>query len=138
MRSPRRAPDSDTLALMAHLRPCAGCARHVRADATECPFCTSSLEVDLAPPPVPRERIGRAARMAFGTAAAAVALGVTGCEKENIAMPYGAPPDPKPLVPDAAKPPPPADAGATAVPHPPDAAIAKPYGAPPASGFVEV
>ena len=79
---------------MAHLRPCSACARHVRADVTACPFCEAPLAIETATPPLPQERLGRAARMAFG-GAAAVALTVAACDppKENIAMPYGAPPD---------------------------------------------
>lgn len=29
---------------MAHLRPCTGCQRHVRAHETRCPFCDVELE----------------------------------------------------------------------------------------------
>jgi hypothetical protein len=94
---------------MSHLRPCSGCSRHVRANATACPFCAAALAIEPAPPAGPHERLGRAARMAFG--GAAIAISVAGCEKsakENIAMPYGAPPDPSAKV-----------------------NIAMPYGAPP-------
>jgi len=87
---------------MSHLRPCSGCARHVRANATACPFCNAALEMETTAPALAPERLGRAARMAFG-GAAAVAMTVAGCgkdAKENIAMPYGAPP--MRLDPDAA------------------------------------
>lgn len=148
---------------MSHLRPCSGCARHVRANATACPFCDAALDIETTPPALAPERLGRAARMAFG-GAAAVAMTVAGCgkdAKENIAMPYGAPPmrldpdaapavDPLTATADAAAPAvdaatPAADAGkkvtpkatatatATANPHPTN--MNKPYGAPPADGY---
>lgn len=64
---------------MAHLLPCPGCARHVRASDTDCPFCGASLAA-LASAPAPRTpagRLGRAATFAFG---AAVATTITvGC-----------------------------------------------------------
>lgn len=100
---------------MAHLRPCSGCARHVRADVTACPFCDAALAIDTRAPAVAGERLGRAARMAFG-GAAAVALTVAACDspkKENIAMPYGAPPNPTPAMPDAGAPSDPAATTAT-------------------------
>lgn len=151
---------------MAHLRPCTACSRHVRANVTACPFCLAPLAIEEAATALPNDRLGRAARMAFG-GAAVVAMTVVGCAKdkqENIAMPYGAPPDR--VLPDAAPPADPivaapdatapivdaaasavADAGkkppprATANPKlvsPPATAtanIAKPYGAPPADGY---
>lgn len=109
--------------MVAHLRPCTSCARHVRANATSCPFCSASLEVDTQEPAVPHERLGRAARMAFGGAAAMALTVAIGCgkdNKENIAMPYGAPPNPTPALPDSQAP----DAG-------PKENIMMPYGAPP-------
>lgn len=86
---------------MAHLRPCTTCARHVRANVTACPFCDAPLALDTTSPAAPQERLGRAALMAFG-GAAALALSVAACDKpkENIAMPYGAPPER--TVPEAA------------------------------------
>ena len=105
---------------MAHLRPCTGCARHVRANVTACPFCDASLTIDEAAPGLPREGLGRAARMAFG-GAAVVAMTVAGCDKkENIAMPYGAPPNPTPVLPEADAAP--AKASADPVAVAPDAA----------------
>ena len=89
---------------MAHLRPCTACARHVRANVTACPFCDAQLALEEAAPALAPDRLGRAARMAFG-GAAVVAI-VVGCAKEakqeNIAMPYGAPPNPS--LPDTAPP----------------------------------
>lgn len=85
---------------MAHLRPCGGCARHVRADETFCPFCNEALPP--APPAreAPAARLGRAALMAVGvTVAATAAVGtvtsISGCGDKsggNHAKPYGAPP----------------------------------------------
>jgi hypothetical protein len=147
---------------MSHLRPCPGCARHVRANATACPFCDAAIDLDTGAPAVPQERLGRAALMAFG--GAAVALSVAGCDppKENIAMPYGAPPHP--AEPDAGRPlaTAPATASASSLPvasAAPSAAVTAtatakptastktapvptlpqkvfpPYGAPPADGY---
>ena len=90
---------------MAHLRPCTGCARHVRANTTTCPFCDASLMIEDVEPAVPQERLGRAARMAFNGAAVMAMTVAVGCgkdNKENIAMPYGAPPTPTPMVSESA------------------------------------
>ena len=155
---------------MSHLRPCSGCSRHVRANVTVCPFCDAALMIEEPRTVVSNERLGRAARMALGSAAA-LANSVAACDgnkpppKENIAMPYGAPPNPLPVgpdgsgpdVPDAAPvavaavdaaPPAAADAGQPGAdagkpkPKPTATAIrtpppnlSKPYGAPPADGY---
>lgn len=89
---------------------CSACQRHLRDDATTCPFCGRPND---ATPGAPERvaRLGRAALMAFGVAATAVSG--EGCAKEsdNIAQPYGAPPNPTPTptVQDAAPTPPPQD-----------------------------
>lgn len=149
---------------MSHLRPCSGCSRHVRANVTVCPFCDAALVIEEPRQVVANERLGRAARMALGSAAA-LAISVTACDSnkppanENIAMPYGAPPTPvlaeasAPEMPDAAPvavaavdaaPPASADAGKpdAGKPKPPPTPTAtlrsnmnKPYGAPPADGY---
>jgi len=62
---------------MPHLRPCAHCARHVRSNETRCPFCEGALALDERPVTVPRKRLGRSARMAFG-AAASISLAACG------------------------------------------------------------
>jgi hypothetical protein len=50
------------------LVPCPGCARHVRAAETACPFCAAALPADLAARAVPAApgRLGRAAAFLFG------------------------------------------------------------------------
>jgi hypothetical protein len=95
---------------MAALIPCAGCARHVRSDESECPFCARPLDAacEEAEAPRPARRLGRAATFAFGAALAASAAGCSeshdgrrdsgtprdaGPDSGAIAPPYGAPPD---------------------------------------------
>ena len=59
--------------MKAHLQPCPTCARHVRTSERRCPFCLAALPGSLrgaAPPPLPAQRLGRAALMAFGLLAA--------------------------------------------------------------------
>lgn len=116
---------------MVRLLACTGCARHVRAEETVCPFCGQSLE-GLAPRPLaPLPELSRAAAVFIGAAA------VVGCGKEaapppppapitnpnELAVPaYGPPPNtvavdptpppPPPPPPDAAPPPPASDAAA--------------------------
>src|SRR5215510_15123104 len=59
---------------------CEGCARHVRASESACPFCrTARTPSEIAPRPVPR-RLGRAATFAFG---AALATSVTACSQSH-------------------------------------------------------
>jgi hypothetical protein len=101
--------------------PCPACARHVRDDERECPFCRAAIAVRAPRAEMPR-RVGltRAAIFYLGAALA-------GCdddpveppppEPETIMQPYGAPPVPQPLP----EPPPP----------PQEPTIAQPYGAPP-------
>lgn len=53
--------------------PCPGCARHVRAAESVCPFCGDTLPLSLRQrrPVLPKRRLGRAATFAFGAALAA-------------------------------------------------------------------
>jgi hypothetical protein len=64
-----------------HLVSCAACARHVRASESACPFCRAELPRSLreasAPRP-PRMRLARAALMAVGAGAAAIATACGG------------------------------------------------------------
>jgi hypothetical protein len=55
------------------LHPCPSCARHV-APAASCPFCNASL-ANSPEHVVPKQRLGRAARFAFGAALVSVACG---------------------------------------------------------------
>ena len=65
---------------MTQLIPCPGCNRHVRQHESACPFCSSALSLtNVAPPPVPRTRLGRAATFAFGATLVAGAAALTGC-----------------------------------------------------------
>jgi hypothetical protein len=113
---------------MSHLRPCSACARHVRAHATACPFCEAVLAIDTRSPALPVERLGRAARMALG-GAAAMALSVAGCEPNASTVP-----PPTLTSPEGGTPPPPPTV--TATPPPPNHSnMNKPYGAPPADGY---
>lgn len=62
---------------MKQLVPCTGCARHVRANESTCPFCGASIEADLSKVPgMPTARLGRAALFAFG---ATLAVTATAC-----------------------------------------------------------
>lgn len=62
-----------------HLLPCPGCARHVRADESRCPFCLAPLALASEPAPrTPLGRLGRSATFAFGAAVAAT-MNVAGC-----------------------------------------------------------
>jgi hypothetical protein len=62
----------------AHLRPCTGCARHIRVSEAACPFCgvEPSAALRASPAPVaPRGRLTRAAIFALGASTAAVGTG---------------------------------------------------------------
>lgn len=67
------------------LSPCRGCARHLRAGSTHCPFCgVSQQQIASA---------GRRTTAALAALALGGALGATGCEQTTRAAPvYGAPP----------------------------------------------
>ena len=95
---------------MTHLVPCTACGRHVRADETCCPFCTSALPPAGPAPSIPRVRLTRAA--VFAGALAVAATTAAGC---------GAATEPRNE-----------DAGAEDAPDEPDAPLPMPYGAPPA------
>jgi DNA-directed RNA polymerase subunit RPC12/RpoP len=101
---------------MLDLVPCASCGRHVRVDATACPFCASKLLVQAPRAPRFLRNAGRAAIFYLGASMA-------GCgsdpiePEETIMQPYGAPPEPDPIDPDG--------------PQIPEETIAQPYGAPP-------
>jgi hypothetical protein len=104
------------------LRPCPACSRHVRAAELCCPFCDAALDAVTSKAGAPPARLGRAALLAFGAAAATALAGAacgsgtpptgdggigeggladagldsgsidTGFDTGNIAKPYGAPP----------------------------------------------
>jgi hypothetical protein len=110
----------------ATLVPCPGCSRHVRARDARCPFCDAALPEqtrDLVHP-MPTQRLGRAAFMAFGAT-----LGLAACHRSpttetpisTVVQPYGAPPNPP--VPVAT------DSSTHAASPPPEAVVAA-YGAP--------
>jgi hypothetical protein len=67
---------------MTQLIVCAGCNRHVRCDATNCPFCAVALPGAAAPRPLEASRgMSRAAILALGAAIAATAP--LGCSDET-------------------------------------------------------
>jgi hypothetical protein len=70
---------------MTQLIPCPGCNRHVRQAETSCPFCATALSLGhVAPAPMPRTRLGRAATFAFGaTLVGATTLLACGGESEE-------------------------------------------------------
>lgn len=121
--------------MTAPLVPCAACARHLRADASACPFCRVPREPQaLAYVPIPR--MSRAALAALGatltvvpiTALVAFPDHADAQSHGHIRPMYGMPPRPHPTPrPDAGVAPP--DAG---VAHPdaggasPDASVARP------------
>lgn len=121
---------------MSQLLPCPSCGRHVRRTETACPFCASVTAFAPAPSSrTPTERLGRAAIMAFGAAAATT---VAACSGSPVPA-YGAPaPDAGELDGgpieaddgggvDAAYGGPPFDAGA-------DSGLVAAYGGPPDAG----
>jgi hypothetical protein len=87
------------------LVPCPGCARHVAAHELACPFCGST---EVRAPARTARPVPVLSRAAIAYVGAVLATSACGPGEENIAQPYGAPPDP-----------------------PPEEAIAQPYGAPP-------
>lgn len=61
---------------MSALLPCPSCTRHVRQTEAGCPFCGVALALaDVPPRPMPTQRLGRAAMLAFGAAIATSAVG---------------------------------------------------------------
>ncbi len=104
------------------LRLCASCSRHVRDTETRCPFCDAT--VSFAPTTIATApRLGRAAQMAI------VATMLVGCHDE-------AKPPVTPAETVDASAPTVADAGPVQEEPPPPPNIKKPYGAPPADGFI--
>lgn len=72
------------------LVPCVGCARHVRASESACPFCHAPF-VTAALPEIPSTRgLSRAAMLLGAT------LSLTACPRREreVAAVYGAPPPP--------------------------------------------
>ena len=78
------------------LAPCPACQRHLRIDASACPFCSAD---------VPRQEQARSDRIATHVSRAALiamgAFAAVGCSSPSasdgtIAQPYGAPPMPAP------------------------------------------
>ncbi len=121
---------------MAKLRPCTECLRHVRGTDTQCPFCDAKLASDDGIAVTPG-RLGRAAQMAFGAAIASAAL--TGCDNTKPAQDptttdVGVPTEPTGAPTTTATAPP--TATATAPPTATAPNPAKPYGAPPADGWL--
>jgi len=108
---------------MANLRPCEGCLRHVRSDRERCPFCDHALAIDVSSPAAAPSRLGRAARMAFGAAVATATLAAA-CGGNKPAETGG-----------SGTAGPTADAAPVAEDANP-ANFAKPYGAPPADGWL--
>ena len=60
--------------LMHAFEPCPDCARHVRVDARDCPFCGAAVALEARPVRRPPRRLGRAAIFAART----VLIGATG------------------------------------------------------------
>lgn len=104
------------------LIPCSGCARHVRVgpsiEAHACPFCGAALPAVVARRQ-PSARLGRAALMAFGSAAL-----IPGCYLQHELEPTTASRDAGSVVRDAAR----ADARPLEVDS--GEPVAPPYGAP--------
>jgi hypothetical protein len=116
---------------------CTDCRRHVRSTESECPFCGAEREAERT-----EETsflvTSRAAFLAGGIAIAAAAAGCNNSSSSassgtsGIAQPYGAPPDPRPMI-DAGAPPPPSVTPTTSATTPPTptTAVAPAYGGPP-------
>lgn len=74
------------------LLPCPACARHVAISEATCPFCTGALDfsgaatLPVANAPAGR-RLGRAALLALGAGAAAIAA----CDGGQVTALYGGP-----------------------------------------------
>ncbi len=65
---------------MSHLVPCSSCHRHVRVAEDRCPFCGAARAAELremAPAPLPKRRLGRAALFTFGATLATAACDST-------------------------------------------------------------
>ncbi len=78
--------------MSARLLPCPGCARHVRVSDSLCPFCGEALPLayqNAGPAPLPKVRLGRAAKFAFGAAVAST-MSLTGCGDDGTPSDTGA------------------------------------------------
>ncbi len=84
------------------LLPCTSCRRHVRVEATTCPFCAGALAL-VAPAARTLPRLSRSAIVALGTTA--ILAGCGGDDGGQVAALYGVPPTDTGLA---------ADTGATA------------------------
>lgn len=99
------------------LRPCPGCARHVRAESLRCPFCETALSPEVTRAPVTLPHASRAvilATLALGGCDTVVGTAhAEGTEPVSMAPQYGAPVgwDRDPPLP---QPPPSTDGGVTA------------------------
>jgi hypothetical protein len=79
---------------MSQLTPCPECQRHIRKTETQCPFCAAAVSLaHIAPPAMPRMRLGRAATFAFGASVVGVTA-LIACDSDDggaVAV-YGGPP----------------------------------------------
>jgi hypothetical protein len=75
---------------MPTLVPCPGCARHVRANETACPFCDAAIgePVERVFAPIANDRLFTRAALTFATVAA---TSLTACGKESTDKPPPAP-----------------------------------------------
>lgn len=110
---------------MKPLRPCPACSRHVRVTETSCTFCGEALETVTLPKVAPPARLGRAALLAFGAAAATATIAA--CTSGT-----------GPIVADASVDDGGSDAQVPETGGQDTGSIAKPYGAPPADGLLDV
>jgi hypothetical protein len=132
----------------ARLLPCTACARHIRATEPTCPFCGEALPDayrHAGPAALPKKRLGRAARFAFGAVVAGT-LAATGCGDDDGTSDTGTPDTSTTLdsgtpdtsagdtgTADTGSADSAADTGSDADTGVPDA-VAPPYGAPPDAG----
>jgi len=75
---------------MSELVPCPSCARHVRAAATVCPFCSAALDASVQPSVVRGPRLGRAQLVGVGAVLGAAT--VTWAVAATTCAVYGGPP----------------------------------------------
>jgi hypothetical protein len=113
---------------MNSLRPCPACLRHVRAAEARCPFCDAALAAVMMPSRAKAPRLGRAALIALGAAAATASLAVVACGSGTGPV-YGdaSASEGGGFGSDASD-----DAPDTSIPD--TGNVAHPYGAPPADG----
>jgi hypothetical protein len=74
------------------LTPCLQCRRHVRVDASICPFCGGGITpgLDVPEPQLPT-KLGRAGLFFFASSIA-IGAGVAGCPPTGGGAVYGGPP----------------------------------------------